>query len=138
MGTRRCVSWPCFGHPCRPPLKKKKSMMCSTGALLCSQTLISLRHRRHRRPPANAKCIGLVFMLQDIGHAEGVPIATPRGRSVSFPFSGNYGYIRNLRRLCAKIQHRHTYVTMSYFMNNLEINRHNSINRHSLVKTPRC
>ncbi len=33
----------------------KKRMMCSTGALLCSQTLISLRHRR---PPANVKCIG--------------------------------------------------------------------------------
>ncbi len=30
-------------------------MMCSTGALLCSQTLISLRHRR---PPANVRCIG--------------------------------------------------------------------------------
>ncbi len=37
------------------PLKEKKRMMCSTGALLCSQTLISLRHRR---PPANVKCIG--------------------------------------------------------------------------------
>ncbi len=33
----------------------KKRMMCSTGAPLCSQTLISLRHRR---PPANARCIG--------------------------------------------------------------------------------
>ncbi len=37
-------------------------------------------------------------MLQVTGHAGGVPIASPRGRSVSFPFSGNYGYIRNLRR----------------------------------------
>ncbi len=33
----------------------KKRMMCSTGALLCSQMLVSLRHRR---PPANARCIG--------------------------------------------------------------------------------
>ncbi len=33
----------------------KKRMMCSTGALLCSQTLISLRHRH---PPANVRCIG--------------------------------------------------------------------------------
>ncbi len=33
----------------------KKRMMCSTGALLCSQMLVSLRHRR---PPANVKCIG--------------------------------------------------------------------------------
>ncbi len=23
MGTRRCVSWPCFGHSCRCPLKKR-------------------------------------------------------------------------------------------------------------------
>ncbi len=37
-------------------------------------------------------------MLQVTGHAGGVPIASPRGRSVSFPFSGNYGYICNLRR----------------------------------------
>ncbi len=54
MGTRHCVSWSCFGHSCRSPLKKKR-MMCSTGALLCSQTLISLRHRH---PPANVRCIG--------------------------------------------------------------------------------
>ncbi len=33
----------------------KKRMMCSTGALLCPQTLISLCHRC---PPANVKCIG--------------------------------------------------------------------------------
>ncbi len=40
-------------------------------------------------------------MLQVTGHAGGVPKATlERGRSVSFPFSGNYGYIRNLRRFC--------------------------------------
>ncbi len=77
------------------PLEKKR-MMCSTGALLCSQMLVSLRHRR---PPANARCIGcFLIMLQVTGHAGGVPIASPRGRSVSFPFSGNYGYICNLRR----------------------------------------
>ncbi len=23
MGTRHCVSWPCFGHSCRSPLKKR-------------------------------------------------------------------------------------------------------------------
>ncbi len=40
------------------PLKRKKRMMCSTCALLCSQTLISLRHRR---PPANVKCIGCLY-----------------------------------------------------------------------------
>ncbi len=40
------------------PLKEKKRMMCSTGALLCSQMLISLRHRR---PPANVKCIGCLY-----------------------------------------------------------------------------
>ncbi len=37
----------------RSPEGKKR--MCSTGALLCSQMLVSLRHRR---PPANARCIG--------------------------------------------------------------------------------
>ncbi len=41
-------------------------------------------------------------MLQVTGHAGGVPKATlERGHSVSFPFSGNYGYIRNLRRSSA-------------------------------------
>ncbi len=40
------------------PLNRKKRMMCSTGALLCSQMLISLRHRR---PPANVKCIGCLY-----------------------------------------------------------------------------
>ncbi len=41
-------------------------------------------------------------MLQVTGHAGGVPKATlERGRSVSFPFSGNIGYIRNLRRFSA-------------------------------------
>ncbi len=38
----------------KPP-EGKKRMMCSTGTLLCPQTLISLCHRR---PPANVKCIG--------------------------------------------------------------------------------
>ncbi len=43
--------------------------------------------------------LGVVIMLQVTGHAGGVPKATlERGRSVSFPFSVNYGYIRNLRR----------------------------------------
>ncbi len=59
-------------------------MMCSTGALLCSQMLVSLRHRR---PPANARCIGcFLIMLQVTGHAGGVPIASTRGRSVEVPF----------------------------------------------------
>ncbi len=46
--------------------------------------------------------LGVVIMLQVTGHAGSVPKATlERGRSVSFPFSGNHGYIRNLRRsLC--------------------------------------
>ncbi len=40
-----------------------------------------------------------LIMLQVTGHAGGVPKAIlERGRSVSFPFSGNHGYIRNLRR----------------------------------------
>ncbi len=95
MGTRHCVSWPCFGHSCRSPLKKKgwcvpqvpfyarrRSLACVIGVHL---------------PMSGA--LGVVIMLQVTGHAGGVPKATlERGRSVSFPFSENYGYIRNLRR----------------------------------------
>ncbi len=32
-------------------------------------------------------------MLQDTGHAEGVPIATPRGRSVEVPFVREHAVI---------------------------------------------
>ncbi len=62
-------------------------MMCSTGALLCSQTLISLRHRP---PPANVRCIGCCNHAQVTGHAGGVPKATlERGCSVELPSEGN-------------------------------------------------
>ncbi len=95
MGTRHCVSWPCFGHSCRSPLKKggwcvpqapfyarRRSLACVIGVHLQMSGVL-----------------GVVIMLQVTGHAGGVPKATlERGRSVSFQFSRNYGYIRNLRR----------------------------------------
>ncbi len=49
-----------------------------------------------RRPTAG---VFIYMYASSTGHADGVPpIATPRGRSVSFPTRGNHGYIRNLRR----------------------------------------
>ncbi len=67
----------------------KKRMTCSTGALLCPQTLICLRHRL---PTANVKCIVCFIHASETGHAEGVPIAPSRGRSVEVPFGREHTF----------------------------------------------
>ncbi len=61
----------------------KKRMTCSTGALLCPQMLICLRHRL---PPAMSSALCVFIHASETGHAEGVPIAPSRGRSVEVPF----------------------------------------------------
>ncbi len=99
MGTRHCVSWPCFGHSCRSPLKKggwcvpqapfyarRRSLACVIGVHLPMSSALGVynyasgNRSRWRLSQATLE----------------------RGRSVSFPFSGNYGYIRNLRRSLPK------------------------------------
>ncbi len=69
--------------------EEKKRMTCSTGALLCPQTLICLRHRL---PPANVKCIVYFYSCfrdRSRWRTWYVPIAPSRGRSVEFPSEGN-------------------------------------------------
>ncbi len=77
MGTRHCVSWPCFGHSCRSPLKKggwcvpqapfyarRRSLACVIGFHLPMSGVL-----------------GVVIMLQVTGHAGGVPKSDPRKRT---------------------------------------------------------
>ncbi len=95
MGTRQCVSWPCFGTPVGPPWKNEDDVFHRRPFMLADAHQLASK-------ASTCQCqVHWVFviMLQVTGHAGGVPKATlERGRSVSFPFSGNYGYIRNLKR----------------------------------------
>ncbi len=47
---------------------------------------------------AGQQVVFLHMYLQTRVTLRAFPVATPRGRSVSFPIRGNHGYIRNLRR----------------------------------------
>ncbi len=69
----------------------KKRMTCSTGTLLCPQTLICLRHRL---PPAMSSALCVFIHASDTGHAEGVPVAPSRGRSVEVPFGREQMFLK--------------------------------------------
>ncbi len=88
----------------------KKRMTCSTGALLCPQTLICLLHRL---PPANVKCI-VCFYSCFRDQSEGVPIAPSRGRSVEVPFGREHVSTKNYKTSNIYI-HIYTYLFIIYF-----------------------
>ncbi len=68
----------------------KKRMTCSTGALLSPQTLIADVIVFHL-PMSIALCV--FIQASETGHAEGVPIAPSRGRSVEVPFGREHQYL---------------------------------------------
>ncbi len=83
----KCSQYPHFRN--NVPWRQKRGWHVPQAPLLLLQTLICLYHRR---PPAMSSALCVFIHASDTGHAEGVLIATSRGRSVEFPSEGNASF----------------------------------------------